>query len=51
MSSGSISFISLVDVGSNIHVVDLDDTSLENSSTPIAMNEDTFSSGRLQCIP
>jgi len=33
MTSGSISFNSLVGIGSNIHVVDFDDlTSLDNSS-------------------
>jgi len=43
---GSISFSSLVDIGSNIHADDL--TSVENSSSPIAMDK-WFSSGTLQC--
>jgi len=35
MTSGSISFHILVGIGSNIHVVDLDDlASLENYSSP-----------------
>jgi len=38
MTSGSISFNSLVGIGSNIQVVDLDDLmSLKKSSSPIAM--------------
>ena len=37
VTSGSISLSSLVSIGSNIHVVDLDElTSLQNSSSPIA---------------
>jgi len=47
MTSGSISFSSLF--GSYIHV-DLDDlTNLDNSSSPIALNECNFSSWTLQC--
>lgn len=50
MTSGSISFNSLVGIGSNIHVVDFDDlTSLDNSSSHKAVNELNFSSGTLQC--
>ena len=50
MISGSISFNSLVGIGSNIHVVDFDDLiSLDNSSFPKAVNEFNFSSGTLQC--
>jgi len=50
MTSGSISFNSLVGIGSSIHVVDFDDlTSLDNSSSPKAVNELNFSSGTLQC--
>ncbi len=50
MTSGNISFSSLVGIGSNIQVVDLDElTSLQNSSSPTAINESNFSSGRLQC--
>ena len=48
MTSGSISFNSLVGIGSNIHVIDLDDLmSLVKSSSPIAMNESNLSSGTL----
>ncbi len=40
MTSGSTSFSSLDGIGSNIHVVGLDDlTSLYNSSSPIVDNE------------
>ncbi len=40
MTSGSTSFSSLDGIGSNIHVVGLDDlTSLYNSSSPIVENE------------
>ncbi len=46
MTSGSTSFISLDGIGSNIHVVGLDDlTSLYNSSSPIVENEWNCSSG------
>jgi len=39
MTSGIISFSSLVGIGSSIQVVDLDElTSLQNSSSPIAAN-------------
>jgi len=52
LTSGSISFISLVGIGSNLHFVDLDDlTSSKNSSTLIAINELNFSFGRQQCNP
>ncbi len=48
MTSGSTSFSSLVGIGSNIHVVGLDDlTRLYNSSSSIAHNEWIFSSGDL----
>ncbi len=48
MTSGSSSFISLDGIGSNIHVVGLDDlTSLYNSSSPIVENEWNCSSGDL----
>ena len=41
-----------VGIGSNIHVVGLDDLmSLVNSSSPIAIIESNFSLGRLQCTP
>ncbi len=50
MTSGSTSFSSLDGIGSNIHVVGLDDlTSLYNSSSPIVENEWNCSSGDLQC--
>ncbi len=40
MTSGNISFSSLDGIGSNIHVVSLDDlTNLNNSSFPIEENE------------
>lgn len=43
MTSGSISFISLVGIWSNLHVVGLHDlTSLDKSSSPIEMNESNF---------
>ncbi len=46
MTSGSTSFSSLDGIGSNIHVVGLDDlTSLYNSSSPIVENEWNCSSG------
>ncbi len=52
MTSGSSSFSSLDGIGSNIHVVGLDDlTSLYNSSSPIVENEWNCSSGDLQCPP
>ncbi len=48
MTSGSTSFSSLDGIGSNIHVVGLDDlTSLYNSSSPIVENEWNCSSGDL----
>ncbi len=48
MTSGSTSFSSLDGIGSNIHVVGLDDlTSLYNSSSPIVENEWNCSSGEL----
>ncbi len=48
MTSGSTTFSSLDGIGSNIHVVGLDDlTSLYNSSSPIVENEWNCSSGDL----
>ncbi len=48
MTSGSTYFSSLDGIGSNIHVVGLDDlTSFYNSSSPIAENEWNCSSGDL----
>ncbi len=48
ITSGSTSFSSLDGIGSNIHVVGLDDlTSLYNSSSPIVENEWNCSSGDL----
>jgi len=50
MTSGSNYFSSLVGIGSDIHVVDLDDlTSLDISSFPFATNEWNFSPGRRHC--
>ncbi len=50
MTSGSTSFSSLDVIGSNIHVVGLDDlTSLYNYSTPIVENEWNCSSEDLYC--
>ncbi len=47
MTSGSTSFISLDRIGSNIHVVLADLTSVCNSSSPIVENERNCSSGDL----
>ncbi len=48
MTSGSTSFSSLDGIGSNIHVVGLDDlTSFYNSSSPVVENEWNCSSGDL----
>ncbi len=48
MTSGSSSVSSLDGIGSNIHVVGLDDlTSLYNSSSPIVESEWNCSSGDL----
>jgi len=49
MTSANIYFISLVGIGFKIHVYFHYLKSLDNSSSPIAINELKFTLGTLQC--
>jgi len=52
MTCGSISFSSLVGIGSNIQVVDLDElTSLQNSSSPMQQIHKIFPQGAYNAFP